>query len=223
MITIIICIIFGMLYNFYTLILAITSNNKAKAVFMMNNKFTCALLLPTILAVVTLLYPASLQAQETDSTTPALNSLEEKLNKVSQYYQDIENKLNKRPLRSNNKYIQANTKRDPFSYTDQMYRNQQNTPQTGNNLTSNALLLAATTAFTADGLPIMKYRGYAESPSGEVIGILEILGMGVYTVRVGDQIGLHDIVKELVLIVEGLNRNNIIIKTGKLGKKLVVQ
>jgi len=191
----------------------------------MNQKFTCALLVLPILAIVTLLSPASLQAQETDSTAPALNSLEEKLNKVSQYYQDIENKLNNRPVRRADKYIQANAKRDPFSYTDQMYRNQQkqNTPQTGNNLTSNAMLLAATTAFTADGLPIMKYRGYAESPSGEVIGILEILGMGVYTVRVGDQIGLHDIVKELVLIVEGLNRNNIIIKTGKLGKKLVVQ
>lgn len=192
----------------------------------MNLKFTCALLVLPIIAIVTLLSPASLQAQEANPADPALNSLEEKLNKVSQYYQDIENKLNNRPQRnSNNKYIQPNAKRDPFSYTEPMYRNQQkqNTPQTGNNLTSNALLLAATTAFTADGLPIMKYRGYAESPSGEVIGILEILGMGVYTVRVGDQIGLHDIVKELVLIVEGLNRNNIIIKTGKLGKKLVVQ
>lgn len=190
----------------------------------MNHKFTCALLVLPILAIVTLLSPTSLQAQEANSADPVPNTLEEKLNKVSQYYQDIENKLNKRPLRSNDKYIQPNSKRDPFSYTDQMYRNQQkSTPQTGNNLTSNALLLAATTAFTADGLPIMKYRGYAESPSGEVIGILEILGMGVYTVRVGDQIGLHDIVKELVLIVEGLNRNNIIIKTGKLGKKLVVQ
>ncbi len=69
----------------------------------------------------------------------------------------------------------------------------------------------------------MKYRGYAESPSGEVVGILEILGMGTYTVRIGDKIGLHDIVKELVLVVEGLSRNNIIIKTGKLGKKLVIQ
>lgn len=180
------------------------------------------MLIPTILVIVTLVYPTSLQAQE---TKPALNNLEEKLNKVSQYYQDIDNKLNKHPRRNDEKYIQPNPKRDPFSYTEQMYRNQQkpNTPQTGNSLTSNALLLAATTAFTADGLPIMKYRGYAESPSGEVIGILEILGMGVYTVRVGDQIGLHDIVKELVLIVEGLSRNNIIITTGKLGKKLVVQ
>jgi len=187
----------------------------------MNNKFTSALLVSTMLALMTLIYPTPLQAQE-DST---LDKLEEKLNKVSQYYQDIDNKMNKRPLKRDDKYIQPNSRRDPFSYTDQMYRNQQkqNTVKSGNSLASNALLLAATTAFTADGLPIMKYRGYAMSPSGEEIGILEILGMGVYTVRIGDQIGLHDIVKELVLIVEGLSRNNIIITTGKLGKKLVVQ
>lgn len=126
-------------------------------------------------------------------------------------------------------YIQPNTRRDPFSYTNEMYLNQPKQVinniknNTGSNLTSKALLLANTTAFSADGLPIMKYRGYAESPSGEDIGILEVLGMGVYTVRVGDQIGLHDIVKELVLTVEGLNKNNIIIKTGKLGKQLVIQ
>jgi hypothetical protein len=188
----------------------------------MNNKFTSALLLSTMFTLMTLIYPTPLQAQGEDSP---LGKLEEKLNKVSQYYKDIDNKMNNRPSKSDKEYIRPNTKRDPFSYTDQMYRNQQkqNTVKTGNSLTSNALLLAATTAFTADGLPIMKYRGYAESASGEVIGILEILGMGVYTVRVGDQIGLHDIVKELVLIVEGLSRNNIIITTGKLGKKLVVQ
>jgi len=202
--------------------LAITSNNKAKAVFIMNYKFTSALLVSTILVLMTLIYPTPLQAQEESSP---LGKLEEKLNKVSQYYQEIDNKMNNRPQERADKYIQPNPKRDPFSYTDQMYRNQQkqNTANSGNSLASNALLLATTTAFTADGLPIMKYRGYAESASGEVIGILEILGMGVYTVRIGDQIGLHDIVKELVLIVEGVSRNNIIITTGKLGKKLVVQ
>ncbi len=194
---------------------------------MTNTKFTNTLLISTILVLVTLLYSTSLQAQEENAS--ALGGIEEKLSKVSQYYQDVNDKLNNRSFsrgaEKNASYLQPNTKRDPFSYTEQMYRNQQkqSTPKTGNSLASNALLLATTTAFTVDGLPIMKYRGYAESPSGEVMGILEILGMGVYTVRIGDQIGLHDIVKELVLIVEGLNRNNIIIKTGKLGKKLVVQ
>lgn len=190
----------------------------------MNNKFSSALLVSKMLALMTLIYSTALQAQEEGSV---LGKLEEKLTKVSQYYQEVDNKMNKRPLKSdqNQNYIQPNTKRDPFSYTEQMYRNQQKEqiPRPNNSLASNALLLATTTAFTADGLPIMKYRGYAISPSGEEIGILEILGMGVYTVRVGDQIGLHDIVKELVLIVEGLSRNNIIITTGKLGKKLVVQ
>lgn len=188
----------------------------------MNNKFPSALLVSKMLALMTLIYSTALQAQEEGSV---LGKLEEKLTKVSQYYQEVDNKMNKRPLKSDQNYIQPNTKRDPFSYTEQMYRNQQKqqSPRPNNSLASNALLLATTTAFTADGLPIMKYRGYAISPSGEEIGILEILGMGVYTVRVGDQIGLHDIVKELVLIVEGLSRNNIIITTGKLGKKLVVQ
>lgn len=171
------------------------------------------------------------QAEENELEQSSLEKLEEKMQAISGYYEQVNDKLNNRSSKSNrpknnsvNGYLQPNTKRDPFSYTDQMYRNQpKSNANNSNNLASNALLLATTTAFTADGLPIMKYRGYAESPSGEVIGILEVLGMGTYTVRVGDQIGLHEIVKELVLVIEGLNRNNIIIKTGKLGKKLVVQ
>ncbi len=152
----------------------------------------------------------------------SLDKLEKKMQVIGDYYQQVNNKLNNK----DSSFIQPNSRRDPFSYTEQMYRNQpkqvSNRPK-GNNLTSKAALRANTTAFSADGLPIMKYRGYAESPTGEVVGILEVLGMGVYTVRVGDQIGLHDIVKELVLTVEGLSRNNIIIKTGKLGQQLVIQ
>ncbi len=158
----------------------------------------------------------------------SLDKLQEKMQSIGDYYQTVNDKLNHRGSKDNDKkenFVQPNSRRDPFAYTQQMYRNQQ--PGTSNQgsaaLASNALLLATTTAFTADGLPIMKYRGYAESPSGEVIGILEIIGMGVYTVRIGDKIGLNEIIKELVLTVEGLSRNNIIIKTGKLGKKLVVQ
>lgn len=157
-----------------------------------------------------------------------LDKLQEKLHSIGDYYQSINEKLNTRGghnSKDDTSYIQPNTRRDPFAYTKQMYQNQQvGRPNQGSaSLAANALLLATTTAFTADGLPIMKYRGYAESKSGEVIGILEILGMGVYTVRIGDKIGLNEIIKELVLTVEGLNRNNIIIKTGKLGKKLVIQ
>lgn len=163
-----------------------------------------------------------------DQEESKLDKLQEKMQAIGNYYKSVDDKLNTRGghnSKEDSSYVQPNTRRDPFAYTDQMYRNQQaGMPNQGTaSLASNALLLATTTAFTADGLPIMKYRGYAESPSGEVIGILEILGMGVYTVRIGDKIGLNEIIKELVLTVEGLNRNNIIIKTGKLGKKLVVQ
>ncbi|MGL1958369.1 MAG: hypothetical protein OCD00_13740 [Colwellia sp.] len=164
---------------------------------------------------------------ENNEEQSGLEKLKQNLQVISDYQQKVSNKLNN-PTGQNDtaRFIKPNTRRDPFSYTDQMYRNQQpnqNTSQPRSKMASNALLLATTTAFTADGLPIMKYRGVAQSPSGEVIGILEILGMGVYTVKVGDQIGLHEIVKELVLTIEGLSRNNIIIKTGKLGKRLVVQ
>jgi len=180
------------------------------------------------LTLLLFIYCAFAQAENNKEEPTGLKKLTNKMNDIGDYYQKVNDKLNPSHKNQNNtNYIKPNTSRDPFSYTDKMYRNQrnQNTMQTGsgNDLVSNALLLATTTAFTADGLPIMKYRGFAESSTGEVIGILEILGMGVYTVRIGDQIGLHDIVKELVLTIEGLSRNNIIIKTGKLGKKLVVQ
>ncbi|MBL4822046.1 MAG: hypothetical protein JKX90_00785 [Colwellia sp.] len=167
------------------------------------------------------------QAENNSEQQSSIEKLQQKVQAISGYYQEVNNKLNNNTNQGDiAKYIQPNSKRDPFSYTDQMYRNQAKQTvnnNAGHNMASNALLLATTTAFTADGLPIMKYRGFAQSPSGEVLGILEILGMGVYTVRVGDQIGLHEIVKELVLVIEGLSRNNIIIKTGKLGKRLVVQ
>lgn len=186
-------------------------------------------------SITLLLLSTIAQAVEKPQEQSGLEKLEQKMQAIGSYYEQVNDKLNKRPNTNTNnssnstndhRYLQPNTRRDPFSYTDQMYRNQPKqgaSNNTENNIAANALLLAATTAVTADGLPIMKYRGYAESPTGEVIGIIEILGMGVYTVRVGDQIGLHDIIKELVLTVEGLSRNNIIIKTGKLGKKLVVQ
>lgn len=165
---------------------------------------------------------------DSDQEESSLHKLQEKMQSIGDYYQNVNDKLNLRGGKSKGdekSFIQPNARRDPFAYTEQMYRNKKaGIPNQGSaSLASNALLLATTTAFTADGLPIMKYRGYAESASGEVIGILEILGMGVYTVRIGDKIGLNEIIKELVLTVEGLNRNNIIIKTGKLGKKLVVQ
>jgi len=181
--------------------------------------------LPPLLMV---LFISSQAFAQSDDEESSLDKLQEKMQSIGDYYQSVNDKLNTRGGRNNKdntNYVQPNTRRDPFAYTEQMYRNQQTgMPNQGSaSLASNALLLATTTAFTADGLPIMKYRGYAESASGEVIGILEILGMGVYTVRIGDKIGLNEIIKELVLTVEGLNRNNIIIKTGKLGKKLVVQ
>ncbi|NRA56398.1 MAG: hypothetical protein HRU23_19845 [Gammaproteobacteria bacterium] len=152
-----------------------------------------------------------------------LGNLEQKMQAIGQYYQQINEKLN--PSLQQKNYIAPNGRRDPFAYTEQMYRNQQrNAPQQGNvNVTPNAVMLGMTHQFTADGLPIMKYRGYGESATGQVIGLLEIYGMGVYTVRVGDKIGLHEIVKELVLTIEGLSRNNIIIETGKLGKQMVIQ
>ncbi len=164
-------------------------------------------------------------AKEAENEHSPRANLQNNLEKMADYYQQVNDKLNnqganKKPRQSND--ILPNSRRDPFAYTEQMYRNQQKQlPEHKQNpLTSNGFLL---TNMTADGLPVMKYRGYAESPSGEAIGLLEILGMGTYTVRMGDKIGLHDIVKELVLVVEGLSRNNIIVKTGKLGKKLVIQ
>jgi len=181
-------------------------------------------LLP-LLILLTLSNQADAKYNDEESS---LDKLQDKMQSIGNYYKSVNDKLNTRGGHNNKEdtsFIQPNTRRDPFAYTKQMYQNQQaGIPNQGSaSLASNALLLATTTAFTADGLPIMKYRGYAESASGEVIGILEILGMGVYTVRIGDKIGLNEIIKELVLTVEGLNRNNIIIKTGKLGKKLVVQ
>ncbi len=146
-----------------------------------------------------------------DQNDSALGGLQKNLDTLQNYYGKINEKLQ--------------PKRDPFAYTKQMYQNQQKQQKQQTTLGGKIASLLPSTPhlFTSDGMPIMKYRGFARSADGEVIGLLEIMGMGVYSVRVGDQIGLHEIVKELVLTVEGLNRNNIVIETGKLGKKMVIQ
>jgi len=167
------------------------------------------------------------QAQETKPIELSTQKLQKGLEEIEGYYEKVSEKM----ATNTEEYIQPNIKRDPFSYTDQMYRNQQlqeeNKAQkastTKNNIVNQPLLMPSRISFSTDGLPVMKYRGFAQSPSGEVVGILEIFGVGVYTVRAGDKIGLQDIVKELVLTIEGLSRNNVIIKTGRLNEKLVVQ
>ena len=153
----------------------------------------------------------SAQEQMAGQDASTVAHLQENLNTLKQYYGKVNDKLK--------------PQRDPFAYTEEMFRNQQAYSANQAKGANGAPVMLPTTPhiFTSDGMPIMKYRGFAESPSGEAIGLLEVMGMGVYTVRVGDQIGLHEIVKELVLTIEGLNRNNIIIETGKLGKKMVIQ
>lgn len=181
----------------------------------MINKLTyCLIVAPTLL-----LFQGYAIGQEQDKqseNTGPIEKIEGNLNTINKYYSQISDKLK---LRS---------QRDPFTYTEEMLRKQQNTSARNKNTQFNGKKLpnelsATPHMFTDSGLPAMKYRGFSESASGEEIGLLEIVGMGVYTVRVGDKIGLHEIVNELVLTVEGLSRNNIIIETGKLGKKMVIQ
>lgn len=156
-----------------------------------------------------LAFNSNVFAQEQERS--ALGDLQKNLDTLQNYYGKVNEKLQ--------------PKRDPFAYTQQMYQNQQKQGQQQTTLGGKiaSLLPATPHIFTSEGMPIMKYRGFAKAADGEAIGLLEVMGMGVYTVRIGDKIGLHEIVKELVLTVEGLNRNNIIIETGKLGKKMVIQ
>jgi len=140
--------------------------------------------------------------------------LHENLETIGEYYHQIKKRL--RPSR------------DPFSYTDAMRRNRKKSADSDteineSNEVSGGITAVSRSSYSDDGMPIMKFRGYTESSSGEAFGLFEIKGMGVYTVRKGDSIGLHEVVSELVLTIVEINRHNIIVTVGKLGKKMVIQ
>jgi hypothetical protein len=140
--------------------------------------------------------------------------LTKNLEVLGQYYQQVQSKL-KNP-------------RDPFAYTEKMHRNSKSKTGDDNdgresNNSSVAVSAVSHSSFSVGGLPIMKFRGYTESTTGESLGLFEVKGVGVYTVRKGDNIGLQQIVSELVLTVIEINRHNIIVETGTLGEKMVIQ
>ncbi len=118
--------------------------------------------------------------------------------------------------------------RDPFSYTKSMVANKPSELPEANGVNPAVIGLLPTAANKLIGneeLPVMRFRGYGESADGKPIGILEVVGMGIYIVGVGDKIGLQAITKnkDMVLSIAGLNRNNIIIETGQSEQQLVVQ
>ncbi len=96
----------------------------------MNHKFCSSLLrFKKIALLLVTLISANSYAQKGSEESSGLEKLQEKMEKVGEYYQQVNEKLNSRgpSSKANNRdsYIQPNSQRDPFAYTEQMYRNQQ--------------------------------------------------------------------------------------------------
>jgi hypothetical protein len=73
------------------------------------------------------------------------------------------------------------------------------------------------------GIPRMSLRGHVRSHDGETVALLEIQGGGVYIVREGDAVGLHDLGYDSVIRIREISRLHLVIESGSLGRVIVVR
>jgi len=79
---------------------------------------------------------------------------------------------------------------------------------------------------TLDGplaLPRMSLKGLLHHAGGEIAALLEIERLGVFIVREGDTVGLHELDPEAVIRVREINRLNLVVEAGSLGHILIVR
>jgi len=72
-------------------------------------------------------------------------------------------------------------------------------------------------------LPRMSLKGLLHHAGGEVAALLEIERLGVFIVREGDTVGLHELDPEAVIRVREINRLNLVLEAGSLGRILIVR
>lgn len=78
-------------------------------------------------------------------------------------------------------------------------------------------------------LPKMKLRGLMHAGVGKdaaakkVAALLEIQGSGVFVVRAGDTIGLHEIGLDTVLKIVKVDTRSVVVETGSLGQVIIVR
>lgn len=90
------------------------------------------------------------------------------------------------------------------------------------------LQFVPTPAVAKKKIPKMRLRGVMRSsdaqPGGEgVAALLDIKGSGVYVVREGDTIGLHDLGLDTVMKIVKVDALSVVVETGTLGQLIIVR
>lgn len=124
--------------------------------------------------------------------------------------------------------------RDPFAVTGRMRR-----ISTGNLGIEGVQFVPAEATTLGRDLPSMRLRGLIRSARdsagvfGAAVGkkpaesqkaaLLEIEGAGVFVVREGDTVGLHDLGRSVVLKVIRVNELSVVVEAGSLGQVIIVR
>lgn len=106
--------------------------------------------------------------------------------------------------------------RDPFSVTNRV-RTQSERPPAFSPYGSEE-----GSAEPAKTMPKMRLRGHLKGADGRTAALLEIEGAGVYIVRERDTVGLHELGIDTAIRIKKINRLNMLVEAGSLGRMIIV-
>lgn len=72
-------------------------------------------------------------------------------------------------------------------------------------------------------IPKMHLRGLLHGAKGEILALLEIEKGGVYLVREGDSVGLHEFGVDSVIRIQKIDRLHLVVESGTLGQLIIVR
>lgn len=72
-------------------------------------------------------------------------------------------------------------------------------------------------------MPKLRLRGHLQGRDNKVVALLEIQGGGVYIVREGDTIGLHEFGYNSVIQIKKISRLHLVVESGQLGQLIIVR
>lgn len=103
--------------------------------------------------------------------------------------------------------------RNPFAPTNRML-----SAGSGNR---SGLVFQPLTAETR--IPRMKLRGLLRQKDGTMAGLLDVEGSGVHLVREGDTVGLYDLGSNAVIRVRHIDRLQMVVEAGSLGRRFIIR
>ncbi|ABK98447.1 hypothetical protein Ppro_0817 [Pelobacter propionicus DSM 2379] len=106
--------------------------------------------------------------------------------------------------------------RDPFSVTNRVRTQSERPPAFSPYGSEEGSVEQART------MPKMRLRGHLRGTDGRIAALLEIEGAGVYIVRERDTVGLHELGIDTAIRIKKINRLNMLVEAGSLGRMIIV-